>query len=214
MDGITKLVALTPAEFAAVIALFLPGFVSLKIHAFLIPGTRQGAAELLIDAVGYSLMNGAVFSWAIFIASAEISSASPNYWKVGLFALLICVVGPVLWPILLRLVQRYWIRGKLLLGEQKSAFDAYFSTNQPCWIIVHLGDGSRIAGYFGESSFASAHPHSGDFYLQELWNLDANGHFKGPIANSKGALFHRSDYVWLEFFWDGPSGEEVDDGDN
>jgi hypothetical protein len=90
------------------------------------------------------------------------------------------------------------------LASRKRHSTPNFSTNEPCWVIVHLADGGRIGGYFGGESFASAHPHSGDFYLEELWEIDPEGHFAQPIANSKGAIFHRNDYVWLEFFWDDP----------
>jgi hypothetical protein len=34
-------------------------------------------------------------------------------------------------------------------------WDFVFSKKQPYWIIVHLSDGRRIGGRFGENSFAS-----------------------------------------------------------
>jgi hypothetical protein len=203
MNDLAKIVTLTPVQFWALIALFLPGFISLKLHRFLErrPAT---AAEALIDVVGFSLLNAVVLFCPIYLNGALLADKQP-YWRAIITnAVWVCIVGPAAWPLVLRLVERYAIRGGLLLGEQKTAFDAFFSTNEPCWVIVHLKDGSRIGGYFGGDSYASAHPHSGDFYLQELWNLDENGVFDGPIANSKGAIFHRSDYVWLEFFWDSP----------
>jgi hypothetical protein len=203
VDGLAKIVTLTPVQFWALIALFLPGFISLKLHRFLErrPAT---AAEALIDVLGFSLLNAVVLFWPIYLNGTLLAEKQP-YWRAIIAnAALVCIVGPAAWPLVLRLVERYAIRGGLLLGEQKTAFDAYFSTNEPCWVIVHLKDGSRIGGYFGGDSYASAHPHSGDFYLQELWNLDEEGVFDGPISNSKGAIFHRSDYVWLEFFWDSP----------
>jgi hypothetical protein len=203
MNDLAKIVTLTPVQFWALIALFLPGFISLKLHRFLErrPAT---AAEALIDVVGFSLLNAVVLFWPIYLNGALLADKQPYWPAIITNAVWVCIVGPAAWPLVLRLVERYAIRGGLLLGEQKTAFDAFFSTNEPCWVIVHLKDGSRIGGYFGGDSYASAHPHSGDFYLQELWNLDENGVFDGPIANSKGAIFHRSDYVWLEFFWDSP----------
>jgi hypothetical protein len=203
LDGLAKIVTLTPVQFWALIALFLPGFISLKLHRFL-ERRPSTAAEALIDVVGFSLLNAVVLSWPIYLNGILLADKQP-YWRAIIAnAALVCIIGPAAWPLILRLVERYAIRGGLLLGEQKTAFDAYFSTSEPCWVIVHLRDGSRIGGYFGGDSYASAHPHSGDFYLQELWNLDEEGVFDGPISNSKGAIFHRSDYVWLEFFWDSP----------
>jgi hypothetical protein len=201
---LTKIATLTPVQFWAVIVLFLPGFISLKLHRFL--ERRAGSAtEAIIDVVGFSLLNALVLFWPIYLNGALLADEKPYWPAIAANAGLACIVGPTIWPLLLRVVERYGLRGGWLLGEQKTAFDAYFSTNEPCWVIVHLKDGARIAGYFGGESYASAHPHSGDFYLQELWNLDSEGIFDGPIANSKGAIFHRSDYVWLEFFWDSPA---------
>ena len=203
MNDLAKIATLTPVQFWAIIVLFLPGFISVKLHRFL-EGRPASAAEALIDVVGFSLLNAFALWWPIYLNGQLLADAKPDLPAVIGNAFWACVVGPVIWPLALRLVQRYGLRGGWLLGEQKTAFDAYFSTNQACWVIVHLTDGGRVGGYFGGESYASAHPHSGDFYLEELWNLDADGHFDGPIANSKGAIFHRSDYVWLEFFWDEP----------
>ncbi len=189
------------------IVLFLPGFVSLKLHRFL-ERRPSSATEALIDVVGFSVLNALVFFWPIYLNSHLLADAKPFWPAVVANAILICGIGPTIWPLLLRVIERYGLRGGWLLGEQKTAFDAYFSTSDPCWIIVHLKDGARVGGYFGGESYASAHPHSGDFYLQELWELDEDGHFEGPIANSKGAIFHRSDYIWLEFFWDSPAEQE------
>jgi hypothetical protein len=201
---ITKIATLTPVQFWALIVLFLPGFISLKLHRFL--ERRSGsAADAIIDVVGFSLLNALVLFWPIYLNGKLLADGKPFWWAIVANAGLACVVGPAIWPLLLRLVERYGLRGGWLLGEQKTAFDAYFSTNEPCWVIVHLKDGAQVGGYFGGNSYASAHPHSGDFYLQELWNLDSDGVFDGPIINSKGAIFHRSDYVWLEFFWDSPA---------
>ena len=203
MDGLAKIVTLTPVEFWALIALFLPGFISLKLHRFLERRTGS-AAEALIDVIGFSLLNAVALFWPIYLNGTLLADKHPYWPAIVTNAVIACVGGPIAWPLILRLVERYAIRGGLLLGEQKTAFDAYFSTNQACWVIVHLKDGARIGGYFGGESYASANPHSGDFYLQELWELDEEGVFSGPIENSKGAIFHRSDYVWLEFFWDSP----------
>ncbi|MFN3585818.1 DUF6338 family protein [Phenylobacterium sp.] len=211
MDGLSDLAALKPHQLWAVIVLFLPGFISLKLHRFI--EQKQGtAAEALIDVVGFSLLNAAVLFWPIYLASIYLALPDPNYTYAIKNAFWVCVAGPVAWPIVFQLVRRFALRGGWLLGEQKSAFDAFFSTGQPCWVIVHLPDGSSIGGYFGSSSFASAHPHQGDFYLEELWELDDAGGFRRRIPNSKGALFQADDYVWLEFYWDQPAGQENENG--
>lgn len=201
MDGLSDLAALKPHQLWAVIVLFLPGFISLKLHR-LIEQKQGTAAEGLIDVVGFSLLNASLLFWPIYLASRYLAEPSPDYGWAIRNALWVCIAGPIAWPVAFQLIKRFALRGGWLLGEQKTAFDAYFSTNEPCWVIVHLKDGSAVGGYFGQDSYASAHPQSGEFYLQELWALDENGHFDRPIPNSKGAIFHRNDYSWLEFFRD------------
>jgi len=157
-------------------------------------------------------LNALVFGWPIYVVATYLALEKPNYGVAFQNAFWVCLVGPLIWPIAFQLAKRFALRGGWLLGEQKTAFDAYFSTNQPCWIVVHLADGMRIGGYYGASSFASAHPHSGDFYLQELWELDEQGAFVRKVANSKGAIFQQKDYVWLEFYWDQPVEQEAENG--
>lgn len=190
---------------------FLPGFISLKLYRFM-EQRETSAGEAIIDVVGFSLLNAAALFWPIYIAATHLAISSPDYAIVIRNAFWVCFVGPIVWPVLFRLAKRFGLRGGWLLGEQKTAFDAYFSTKQPCWVIVHIQDSAPVAGYFGASSYASAHPHSGDFYLEELWTLSPTGAFEERIPNSKGALFRRSDYLWLEFFWDRPPEEDVENG--
>ncbi|MBS0298140.1 MAG: hypothetical protein JSR45_17715 [Proteobacteria bacterium] len=205
MEWFGHLVALTPAEFAAVVALFLPGFISLKVDRLIHPSARPGSAEMLIDVLGYSLVNAGVFSWAILLASKQFVSKEPDYRLLAGLALVICVIGPCVWPVLGRVAQQYGAKLGLLRGAHAFAFDQFFSRREPCWLIVHLKEGRLVGGYFGENSYATVEPHSGDLYIEELWRLDPEGEFLEPIAGSKGALFRADDYHWVEVFWDGPS---------
>ncbi|HKR88901.1 MAG TPA: DUF6338 family protein [Phenylobacterium sp.] len=205
MDDVAKLVALTLPQFAAVVALFLPGFVSLKVDRLIQPSTTTKAAEFIVDALAYSLLNAAAFGWAILWASDELARLPPNYPLIWALGILTCVVGPVIWPSVFRACQRFGAKRRWLLGPHRFAWDNFFSRNEPCWIIVHLKSATLVGGYFGEESYATVEPESGHIYLEELWRLDGNGAFVEPIAASKGALFRPSDYDWIEIFHDGPA---------
>ncbi|HEY3948328.1 DUF6338 family protein [Phenylobacterium sp.] len=202
MDDIAKLVALTLPQFAALVALFLPGFVSIKVDRLMQPGKRSTGADFIVDALAYSLLNAAVFAWAVRRVSQELNGASTNYPLVWALGVLVCVLGPAIWPPLFRVLQRLGARRGWLLPPHHVAWDNYFTRHEPCWVIVHLKNGKLVGGYFGSKSFASVEPDSGHIYLEALWKLDRNGHFTTPVTESNGALFRPEDYDWIEFFRD------------
>jgi hypothetical protein len=198
MENVRDLVSLDPIQFAAVIVLLLPGFVSLKIDKILTPGAPQDPTSLVIEVFFYSLINAAILAIPILWVGQEFSQPEPNYVDIWLFGLLVCIVGPAAWPYIFRRVQQLAADRGLVLGYHKQAWDEFFSRRQSCWLIVHLNDGTLIGGYFGKKSYATTEPNSGTIYLEELWVLDNEGRFDSAIPNSKGALFRASDYVWIE----------------
>lgn len=199
MDSAITLAELSAAEFAAVVALFLPGFVSLRLDRLIHPGREASTADSIIDILGYSLLNAGVFSWAILMVAADLRSAEPDYLRLVLpLGVLVCVVGPSAWPVLFRLLQRAAARRGWIMSPHRTAWDDFFSRKQPCWIVLHLADGSLVGGYFGDLSIASVGTEAGHIYLEEVWQLDATGAFQHPVPESKGALFRPSDYLWLE----------------
>lgn len=164
----TDLVALTPMQFAAVIALFLPGFVSLRVDRLIHPGKDQGSANDLLEILGYSLLNAGVLSWAVLLAAKELSAADPDYVILALLAALICVAGPLAWPLLFRTGQRGAARRGWVMSPHRTAWDDFFSRKQPCWVVLHLNDGSLVGGYFGDRSIASVGVDAGHIYRGAL----------------------------------------------
>lgn len=194
----TKLIEVTPAEFAAIVALFLPGFVSLRVDRLIHPQRDGGVGQNIIEIVGYSLLNAGLLSWAILQASKALAATPSNYGPLALYALLVCLIGPVLWPIAFRLAQRWAARRRWIVGPYRTAWDDYFSRRQPTWIVIHMADGSLLGGYFGKDSTASMGNEAGHLYLEELWQLDETGKFLKAIPESQGAIFRPADYLWIE----------------
>ena len=209
MDEILKIVALPATQFAAIVALFLPGFVSLKVDRLIQPASPTAVGEMVLEAFAYSLINAGLLGWAVFHAAADLAKTPPDYLRAAGYAALICVVGPTTWPIAFRFAQRWAAVRGWVLGQDRYAFDHAFRGPRTRWVIVHLNDDRLVGGYFGLKSYATVEPQSGHLYLEELWRLDAAGRFVAAIPGSRGAIFRPTDYSWIEMFHDGaqPEGE-------
>jgi len=139
-----------------------------------------------------------VLSWAVVLASQALAAPVTDYRVIGGWAILICIIGPVAWPLIFRGAQRWASRRGWIMSPHLTAWDDFFSRKQACWIVVHLNDGSLIGGYFGDLSIASVGTEAGHIYIEELWQLDQTGSFVSPASESKGAIFRPTDYLWLE----------------
>lgn len=198
MPSAVDLIGLEPWQFAAVIALFLPGFVSLKVDRLIHPNRERRAAESLIEILGYSLLNAGILGWAILLAAKVLAAARPEYIALSGLALLVCVAGPVAWPLAFRAIQRFLASRGLVMSPHRTAWDDFFSHKEACWVVIHLSDGSSVGGYFGRKSIASVGSETGHLYVQELWQLGPSGEFLKPVPETKGAIFRPSDYLWIE----------------
>lgn len=206
MDGLASIIALQPVQLWGLVVLFLPGFISLKLHQF-IERRDPTVTEALIDVIGFSLLNALVLWWPIYIATTHLTLPRPDYGPALQNAVWICLVGPVAWPILFQIAKRFALKGGWLVGTERSAFDFAFRGKQTLWVIVHMKDGRLVGGYFGLNSYATVEKDSGHLYLEELWKLGDEGQFVSPIAGSMGAIFRPDDYDWIEVFRDGPPKE-------
>lgn len=206
MEGLAKIIALQPVHLWGLVVLFLPGFISLKLHQF-IERRDPTVTEALIDVIGFSLLNALVLCWPIYIATTNLALPHPRYGPALQNAIWICLVGPISWPVLFQFIKRYALKGGWLVGTERSAFDFAFRGKQTLWVIVHMKDGRLVGGYFGLGSYATAEKDSGHLYLEELWELSDQGKFMNAIPGSMGAIFRPGDYDWIEVFRDGPTKE-------
>ena len=87
-----------------------------------------------------------------------------------------------------------------VLKNTKSAWDDFFLRREGVYVIMHLENGDRIGGWYGEKSYVSTHPNSGHIYIEQIWRLDDEGVFEQPIPHSKGMIFRPEDYHYIEFF--------------
>lgn len=146
------------------LALFVPGFVSIKVYRLLVPSERRDWSSSLFEAIGYGVLNFFAWAWLIVILQSGTFYADHKAWYYVLWFLIV-VIAPAIWPILfLRLVTCRLI-SRFVLSPYPTAWDHVFGLREPFWILVNLRDGRRVGGKFGDRSFASAFPAEEQIYL-------------------------------------------------
>ena len=177
----------------------VPGFISIKVYDLIIPGERRDFSKAIVEAIAYSSLNFALLSWLIaLISRGDFSGKYPVSYAV--LIIMIMFGFPVLWPIIfLKITEWKPIASKIYHPIQKP-WDWFFRKGDACWVIIHLKDGRKIGGKYGENSFASSFPAEEQIYLEEIWRLDKKGAFIQPAERSKGMIIFKEEILSVEFF--------------
>lgn len=91
------------------------------------------------------------------------------------------------------------LKGRIVHPTPK-AWDYFYSLGKPVWVLVHLKNGNKIGGLFGDDSFASSFPNEQDIYLEEVWHVDEEGILLDKINQTAGLLINDKEIEYLEFF--------------
>ena len=181
------------------IGFVIPGFVSLKTYQLLFPSATRDSSRLLIDAIAYSCVNYAVLFYFIYeVESSDLAKADPRAYVA--FYVLVLLIAPVAWALLLRVLRGTQFLQRVFPHPTGKPWDFVFGQRKSCWMIVALKDGTRVAGKFGPSSFASSAPAAEQLYLEENWVINDDGGFERPRADTGGILILSSDIVTVELF--------------
>jgi hypothetical protein len=193
LDGIQEFLKEFDWSKLAIVALFaLPGFISLRVWAQIVPSSERPLKDEIGEALGFGILNAMICA-PLFVLAAPQTAAG----TYGLAAL--TLVGlPAVWPFILRWFMSFLRQFNVLLVGSKSAWDDVFLRGDPYFVIVHLKDGSRAGGFYGSKSFAGLHPISGHLYLEELWYLDKRGKFISKVPGTKGLVLRPDDYKYVE----------------
>ena len=191
--------ALRYSEFLdiASLALFIPGLIILFVRSRFLTG-RIGTENTFIYYVAVS-----VIYWLIvnFLFIQKLDYRNPGHMFLFL------LVGPIISGVLvgysdrkgyIRRLFRWAGLGNLTLPIP-SAWDWKFTDMEEEWILVTLKDGTRFAGFFGESSFASSDPQRRDVYIQWIYDLDEKNNWIYP-KSEKSLLIAADEIRTIEFF--------------
>lgn len=178
---------------------FIPGFVSLKIYDLLIPGQQRDFSKSLVEVVGYSALNYAALSWLIIWLYSGNFYQEKRVWFIVSVVFIVLIV-PAVWPVLFTRLWKWRPIARYIVHPIKKPWDYIFGKREPYWVIVHLKDGRKIGGKFGEESFASSFPAEEQIYMEEVWELDEEGKFKIPIERSAGIIVLADEISSIELF--------------
>ncbi len=186
-------------KLALFLIFFIPGFISMKIYTLLVPSEPKEYMKIIFEALGYSSLNFAAFSWLIIIIHTNGFHVDHKIIYYLSLCLILFVV-PIVWPVLFYKLLSSERLSKYFLHPIQKPWDYVFGKREPYWIIIHLKDNRRIGGKFDSKSFASSYPSAEKIYLEEVWKLDLDGNFVEPIKRSSGIIISNNDILAVELF--------------
>lgn len=176
------------------VVLVVPGFISMRVYSLIRPGDQNSLKDSIFEALAYGTLNFGVMYWAILLFFE-----AQNWIVQSVLAAAVLAVGPIIWPFALDRVLEFAARKNWIHYRYKTAWDDFFSRRKACWIIVHLPDGQRVGGIFGNSSYATLYPTPGHLFIEELWEIDqTTGAFSGTAPVSQGLILKPEDYRFVE----------------
>ncbi|MBL7198122.1 MAG: hypothetical protein ISS47_08480 [Candidatus Omnitrophica bacterium] len=172
-----------------VILFIMPGFIISKVISLLVPFLEKEKSEggLILQALTFSCINYALFFWLILLLYEQ-----KNLW--WLLSIIVLILAPILIGyIASKIIKKTFLNVTLTA----SAWDYYFSGEEPAWILITLKDGTRIGGFFSKNSFVSTG--GCDIYIEEVWKIE-QGKFVSKIENTDGCIVKNEEIKYIEFF--------------
>jgi hypothetical protein len=195
----------TATDLFFVAAVFVPGFIYDAVLSTFVPRRESRIRELvLLRLFTGTALNYAICSPIIYLLVTRALFATSDL-LAGLTWLVILFVAPILLGLFgATSAQRGWVRSltaKLNLRQIHpipTGWDWKFSRVDPCYVLVTLRDGTRIAGYFGDESMASSDPTYRDLYLERAYTIPQAGPWQ-PVPESSGVYIEGSQIAFIEF---------------
>jgi hypothetical protein len=197
-DEITKA---SPANVLMVLQFLVPGFLVIFSRSIFVVRRKSIFKDDLLLYVTISILYG--FFLLPFLKFLQFFD-SPT-WKWIFWICVLIFVPSVLGGLLGVGAQKDWGRkafnyfGLQPTSPYPTSWDQRFAQlNSACYIIVTWQDGSQIAGFFGENSYAASSIDNRDLYLEKVWKLTEDGQWD-PLKDSDGVLISVRDAKTVEF---------------
>lgn len=190
---------LKPKTFQFFAQYLLAGYVVIIARSRFVAGLRPKPAELIIEAVIFSLwvqmivLCGAAIVGLIGV-TAMLEARFGADWLDGdvSFLVQVLVVPAVFGAALGYNLSAGWKHALLrrlslpVTHPVETGYDYKFGNQpEPCILLITYFDGTVIAGFFGEKSLAASNPDRRDIYLEYLYAVGEDGNIgEAPVKRS------------------------------
>ena len=165
----------TASEITRLTGLLAPGIVILWVRGrFRDPSPPKLADKMTSYAVVSIAYNAA--SYPLFHAHGWVEL--PTWlWQLMLYFIvpLIVGVGLVFFDQSERFYEFTQRIGLRPVHHTPTAWDYTFRTREPSFALIHLTDGSEVAGAWIEGSFASSTSGDRDVFIAQMWKVEGDG---------------------------------------
>ena len=192
------------------IAVSLPGLVSMYAYRLLFAHHDMDWTTAFQESFFWGSLNLAILGTpAYFILTCFSTMAIWQKWTISAIGIPLCVlVIPALLPLAWSRIIRWKVVQSVINHPCPTAWDHFFGVLRKgeCFILVHLKNGEKIAGFYGADSYATSFPRNGDLYLERTIKVDSDGNFQEYVDSTLGLIISRDEYSYVELF-EIPKGE-------
>ena len=150
----------------------VPGYIIGEVISMVLPRKDYTEGEKMIQAVGYSIFNMAIWYWLFVIIQENIKN-SVWFWIANAFAVLLTggITGFVLGIIRKEeIIRKFFKFFKInLTHPAPTAWDYKFSDGKEYWVEITVANGNVLRGRYSGKSLSSSDISYKDIYLEELY---------------------------------------------
>jgi hypothetical protein len=195
---------ITPDTFDFFARYLLSGFIIISVRSRFVVAERPKPAEIILEALIFSLINQLVFLtllWALSFSAFSPGDKAEFFIEI-LF--LPAILGSLAGWNLYNGWNHALLRRLSMPIEHpiRRAYDYAFTHQRaPGYVIISFQDGVEVYGYYGENSLAANDANRSDIYLERLYDVDADGQWNEKEVG-RSALVNLSGVRSIEFLDD------------
>ncbi|WP_418582816.1 MULTISPECIES: DUF6338 family protein [Holdemanella] len=183
----------------------IPGYIILKIISTIIPTKKQSETEIIVQSIGFSILNNSIWSFAF--SFVKYSFYKTNIVLFNFFTSLIFILSGVVTGTVIALLKKYNVLGKMLnilkietTCPIPTAWDYVFSKYESYWVEIEVSSGKQIRGLFSNMSYASSEYDNRDIYLEKLYEKKSDNSVWEKVERTKGVWISSSDIKHIKFY--------------
>jgi hypothetical protein len=190
-----------------IMAFVIPGYILNSVYRRITPQAKEDTQLSFLRFILSSLINYVLWSWLIYWIY-ETGYYKTHQLTVGIIWVSMILLSPILIGITWGFInQRKWIENTLnrlgitSINSIPTSWDyKFYTANSPRWILVTMKDNSKVAGLWGNSSFASSQNEDRDLYIEKVYILHGKKPWTSSPKNNDGIYIACDQIKTIEFF--------------